>query len=176
MISLGYPEEVREKNNNYYEDKVHYDKNIANDYINETGISNVEKCQTIDELKQCVFGAMAKLEKESPYFKNSSFAEEKEWRIVITYVMDHFSGADLSGFNTDDYNFGKLDYIVSNNKLVSHFEIKFPNIKNAISEIVIGPKCTESIVDIKHFLISLGILENMDDKSIKITKSQASYR
>ncbi len=35
---------------------------------------------------------------------------------------------------------------------------------------------TESIVDIKHFLISLGILENMDDKSIKITKSQASYR
>ncbi|MBQ2835228.1 MAG: nitroreductase family protein [Clostridia bacterium] len=26
MISLGYPEEVREKNNNYYEDKVHYDK------------------------------------------------------------------------------------------------------------------------------------------------------
>ena len=119
---------------------------------------------------------MAKLEKESPYFKNSSFAEEKEWRIVITYVMDHFAGADLSGFNTDDYNFGKLDYIVSNNKLVSHFEIKFPNIKNAISEIVIGPKCTESIVDIKHFLISLGILENMDDKSIKITKSQASYR
>ena len=157
-------------------DKVHYDKNIANDYINETGISNVEKCQTIDELKQCVFGAMAKLEKESPYFKNSSFAEEKEWRIVITYVMDHFSGADLSGLNTDDYNFGKLDYIVSNNKLVSHFEIKFPNIKNAISEIVIGPKCTESIVDIKHFLISLGILENMDDKSIKIIKSQASYR
>ena len=57
-------------------DKVHYDKNIANDYINETGISNVEKCQTVDELKQCVFGAMAKLEKESPYFKNSSFAEE----------------------------------------------------------------------------------------------------
>jgi len=100
--------------------------------INETGISNVEKCQTIDELKQCVFGAMAKLEKESPYFKNSSFAEEKEWRIVITYVMDHFAGADLSGFNTDDYKFGKLDYIVSNNKLVSHFEIKFPNINLAL--------------------------------------------
>lgn len=26
MISLGYPEEVKEKNDNYYEDKVHYDK------------------------------------------------------------------------------------------------------------------------------------------------------
>lgn len=26
MISLGYPEEIKEKNNNYYEDKVHYDK------------------------------------------------------------------------------------------------------------------------------------------------------
>ena len=49
--------------------------------------------------------------------------------------MDHFSGADLSGFNTDDYNFGKLDYIVSNNKLVSHFEIKFPNIKNDFTQI-----------------------------------------
>ena len=26
MISLGYPEEVKEENDNYYEDKVHYDK------------------------------------------------------------------------------------------------------------------------------------------------------
>ena len=26
MISLGYSEEVKEKNDNYYEDKVHYDK------------------------------------------------------------------------------------------------------------------------------------------------------
>ena len=26
MISLGYPGEVKEKNDNYYEDKVHYDK------------------------------------------------------------------------------------------------------------------------------------------------------
>lgn len=26
MISLGYPEEVKEKNDNYYEDKVHYNK------------------------------------------------------------------------------------------------------------------------------------------------------
>lgn len=26
MISLGYPEEVKENNDNYYEDKVHYDK------------------------------------------------------------------------------------------------------------------------------------------------------
>ena len=119
---------------------------------------------------------MTEIGKEAPFFKNPAFIEEKEWRIVITFLMDNFSGADLSSFNTDEYKFGKLDYIVSNNKLVSHFEIGFPNIKNAISEIVIGPKCNESIVDIKHFLISLGILANMDDKSIEITKSQASYR
>ena len=158
-------------------DKVSYSKEEAINCIDiETCLSKCSNCNTISDFKTTICRAMTEIGKEAPFFKNPAFIEEKEWRIVITYIMDRFSGADLSGFNTDDYQFGKLNYIVSNNTLVSHFEIKFPNIKNAISEIVIGPKCTESIVDIKHFLVSVGILANMEDKSIEITKSQASYR
>ena len=158
-------------------DKVSYSKEEAINCIDtETCLSKCSNCNTISDFKITICHAITEIGKKASFFKNPAFIEEKEWRIVITFLMDNFSGADLSSFNTDEYKFGKLDYIVSNNKLVSHFEIKFPNIKNAISEIVIGPKCTESIVDIKHFLVSLGILENMDDKSIKIIKSQASYR
>ena len=48
--------------------------------------------------------------------------------------------------------------------------------ESIISEICIGPKSSIEIDDVRLFLISQGILKNITDKSIKIYKSDSTYR
>lgn len=71
---------------------------------------------------------------------------------------------------------GKYGYIVKNNSLVSHMELGISHIESIISEIYIGPKSLIEINDVRLFLISQGILKNINDKSIKICKSDSTYR
>ena len=96
--------------------------------------------------------------------------------MIITYMLWGFEKPDFSHYNNSDFNFKNIEYTVSKGKLIPHVEVIFPDIKKAITNIIIGPKCSENIIDIRNFLICMGVLENYNDNSVTITKSKASYR
>ena len=63
-----------------------------------------------------------------------------------------------------------------NNTLVSHIELVFSNLRDAIDTVIIGPKSGLSKLDVQLFLISLGLLDDLEDTSIAVIPSEASYR
>ena len=158
-------------------DQVFYDESEATDLImNDTGLNNFSLCVNNEEEKQCLELSMAKTAFEAPFYKKSAFAEENEWRIVISYSLCHLTPPKFSLYSNDLFKFKEIEYSISREQLVPHLEIEIPNIKDAISEIFVGPKCEESVWEIKEFLLCMGILKDRNDQSIKIVKSQASYR
>ena len=157
--------------------KVIYDEFVAKDYIsNQLGQFNLNGCNMVGEYEIALNKIGSKIAVDAPFYKNGAFSEEYEWRFIISHFVDNLGKIDLSLLNDDECSLGNIDYIVCKNRLIPHIEIKIKNMKNAISEIVIGPKCQEREVDIKHFLICMGILDDLADKSIQISKSKASYR
>ena len=131
--------------------------------------------EVLDKLRYAVAASLL----VAPFFKNEKFAEEKEWRLVLGT-----STSELMAGKTPKTGFAQLfpkneiqyDFSVRNNNLVSHIAFVDNNIKNYITEIWIGPKCKSSVVDVKLFLISAGLIKSFDDDSIRIYYSQASYR
>ena len=110
-----------------------------------------------------------------PFIKNVSFADEREWRIVVS--------ASIGPYNTPSSNhfkFSKVKYRVSNEKLVSYIEMNFENIKqNLIREIWIGPRANVEVADVVNFLNICGYYNGVaynSDEPIKIRKSTSSYR
>ena len=69
-----------------------------------------------------------------------------------------------------------MQYTTRPNDIISHIEVGIKNIKAAINHIIIGPRSNLTKNDIKHILISNGIISNINDNTIKITKSESSYR
>ena len=158
-------------------EKVDYNEDLAVEFIkSKTGIGFFSLYDNEEEQTNCIKHALAKVALAAPFHKTAAFIEECEWRIVVTYMLWSFEKPDFSPYNNNDFVFSNIEYTASKNKLVPHLEIKFPSIKNAISEIVIGPKCDENIIDMKYFLVCMGVLDNFDDNSITIKKSTASYR
>lgn len=122
---------------------------------------------------------LAKPQFGAPFFKNPSFIEEKEWRLVIIYCEFPFEKVtlpDQSTYNSNLFKIKQFGYEVNNNQLVSHFELIFNDFKKAIKEIIIGPKSRETVESIKLFLVSQGLLDDMDDDSIRVRKSTSSYQ
>ena len=138
-----------------------------------------------NKFDEFVLHAMMDLTHASALFKHPSFKEEKEWRIIysmddygITKQMLNFDNFD--SISSDEYkrNFGipKIDYNVKDTDIIPHMEIKLNDLSKAIDCIVIGPKCTVTEKDIRHILLRFGVLNSFDDKSIKIIRSNSSYR
>ena len=117
---------------------------------------------------------------EAPFYKNDSFSEEKEWRISLTFIpeqMKELSGKEnLTGDILKYFKFGDCGYVVKDKQLVSHVELIFSEIKSAIKEIIIGPKCNMTPVEMSNFLIYEGWLKDMEDESIEVFSSSSSYR
>lgn len=158
-------------------DQVSYDESAANDFIeNESGLDMFSSCKNTDEERLCLRNALSKVAIVAPFHKTDAFSEEREWRMIITYMLWNFECPDFSHYNNSDFIFKNIEYTVCQRKLIPHVEVIFPDIKKAIASITIGPKCSENIIDIRNFLISMGVLENYNDNSITITKSKASYR
>ncbi len=125
------------------------------------------------------FEEVVKSQFVAPFFKNPSFSEEKEWRLVIIYYEFPFEKVilpDQSKYNSSLFKIEQFGYNVNNNQLVSHFELVFNDLKKAIKEIIIGPKSRETVDGIKLFLVSQGLLNDMDDDSISVRKSTSSYQ
>lgn len=159
--------------------RIKYEKtDTSNFYAKQIDIENTP--MDFDAFKDKCKTALYSSFSQAPFYKNSSFSEEKEWRISLTHLPSEIKELKKNLIIPQELQeymkFGECGYIAKQNKLVSHVELNISDIKNAIKEIIIGPKCEATDDDILYFLISQNILENEDDKSIDIYHSSSSYR
>lgn len=171
-----------DENSNFYFKKVNYSKSQVEDFFcNYLDLKNIDSSDTaenvINKLNKCVYLSIL----NAPFFKNESFKAEKEWRLAysMSYLELLRGNMPIVLPQKDDFehniesNYG---YVVKNNELVSHIEIKFPSIKDFISSITLGPKSKITVIDMKEYLIYQGVLKDAFDKSIKIHSSSSTYR
>lgn len=112
-----------------------------------------------------------RLSKDSIFFKNHSFKEEKEWRFVFRDWRDRCAQSASS------LRFGKATistrkWYARGNNLIPYHVLDFKDAPDAIQSIVLGPKCFISDDDMRHYLDDNGY----DSKKIAIERSGASYR
>lgn len=162
--------------------KVRYGEQECEQYIDRM-LSLIVKCDLSDRNSayQQIKEAILSIIRMAPLYKEETFREE-EWRLGILALTEKsltpsFSLQHLPRKMADKaVTMDKYSFVPKNNTLVSHIELKFADLKTALHSIIIGPKSGLSELDIKLFLVSLGILESTKDDAIKISHSSASYR
>lgn len=97
-------------------------------------------------------------------------------KLALNTLIDNKCSYHTINIDSETVSLGNFGYISSNKKLVSHFELKINDMRKAINYIILGPKCKVQKSEMQHYLITLGILKNLDDNSIKILSSSSSYR
>ncbi|KAF6578394.1 DUF2971 domain-containing protein [Paenibacillus sp. EKM212P] len=109
-------------------------------------------------------------------YKNPSFKEEKEWRIVLKSNV----GAGKIRRDFNELEFSNTQYRYGDGKIISYLEMDFSKIKkDIIKEIWIGPKSKISSNDIKNMLSVFGYYGDTpysENEPIPIIKSESSYR
>ncbi len=167
--------------------KKHIEKSLCN-LINSYKQIKSNDDQDYYDFIQDISLTIATTRNFSPRFKNEGFKEEKEWRLIINnhlanYLYSHdndpittgnidenyLKKAELSnGFIRESINFRTIS-----DAIVPFFDINFNNIKDElIYEIVIGPRCSITELDMKIFLRANGF----DYSKIHIYKSKTTYR
>lgn len=158
-------------------DKVAYsDKEIKANLLDLMGSLIYGHYESFDEFREQLIRKIAYADMIAPYYKNESFKEEREWRIALTALNDDLGEYINTNCSVNDVSIGNFGYISTRRILISHFELIFNGIGKAIKQIIIGPKCKVSENELRCFLISKGVLNNIHDNSIKISKSSSSYR
>lgn len=101
-------------------------------------------------------------------FKNKSFYQEEEWRVIFTPSEPQYSIYDYNS----NFLASEIKYRASNNQLVRYNVLRWAKMfdSNLINEIVIGPKCGTFTELLREFLD----FNNL--KRTKIIKSTSSYR
>ena len=128
---------------------------------------------------------IAKLENISCVIKNPAFSEEKEVRIIYDPEMFNpeingpISICESKRFFEKElfikgYKITPIKFILRKNQLIAYCNIDFSGYINdvIIREIIIGPKCKLSKMDLYYFLLENGY----DSNKIEIIKSKATYR
>lgn len=172
-----------DENEDVFFKKVRYSKKQIEDFfLNEAGLGSITMNESLEEVANKIENAIIIAMWNAAFFKSETFREEKEWRIAYSMDLDKLYDGKKPGISDDKNEYknaitlGKFGYIVKNNSLVSHVELGISHIESIISEIYIGPKSLVEIKDVRLFLLSQGILKNINDKSIKIYKSDSTYR
>lgn len=157
--------------------KINYSKDEMNQEISKL-INPLEigSCLTIDEFEEKLTFPLAQIDSLSPFFKSDSFKEEREWRLALTAIIGDNCEYSKLNAETSVAKFKKFQYCAINKNIVSHFELELKEPHKAINKIILGPKCKISVDEMKYYLISKGLLKNIDDKSIIIETSSSSYR
>ncbi|TCL54926.1 DUF2971 domain-containing protein [Allofournierella massiliensis] len=163
--------------------KVEYGERACNDSIKNTLSSIFEWSCDQKEMPQKVRDAVLSLVRMAPLYKKLAFKEEEEWRLGIltltekslapTFALRNIEHRKMAGGAVTMKNYG---FTPKNNTLVSHIELVFSNLRDAIDTVIIGPKSGLSKLDVQLFLISLGLLDDLEDTSIAVIPSEASYR
>ena len=165
----------------YMFDKIEYGNFNIDELLSPSDVSILSSSCDYEALEKCFKRLMLYSIILAPLYKSPAFEEEKEWRMVF---LAHTSALMQGMIPSTDYMdkpepmFDIIDFsfVPKNNTLVSHIEVKIKDIKSAITSITIGPKSNLSVLDVQMFLISIGLLHDTKDDSIKIMRSSASYR
>jgi hypothetical protein len=99
-------------------------------------------------------------------FKNISFREEREWRIIHTPTESGYSEhSDIED------RLSKISFRVKNNKILSYFNFSLKDKFNSslVTEVILGPKCEISQNEMSQFLK----FNNLG--KTKIIKSKSTY-
>ncbi|MEM5767443.1 MAG: DUF2971 domain-containing protein [Bacillota bacterium] len=164
--------------------RIMYGSKNAQLYFDEVSeFSKISENSSSDDIIRIAEKTLFKISRRAASYKNESFKEEKEWRITITiknfnYTSDTF---DIGLLNSKElflgkYCFDKIAFASTKDKLIPHIELRLPELKDAISDIYIGPKSKLTIDQLRMFLTANGLLSSTDDKSIAIHHSASSYR
>lgn len=175
--------EIIDKNELLFFGKVRYSKKEVKDFfMNYAELKEISTKDTTEQVLERIKKAIGLTMWNSAFFKCETFKEEKEWRIAYSMELLDILKGTIPGIPDDKNEYksaitlGNYGFNVRNKTLVSHVELGIPHLEKVISEICIGPKSPLEVQDVKMFLISQGLLKDFYDKSIKVYKSEASYR
>jgi len=176
-------DDVRSLSMDFQFDKVHYSKrDIKNFFDTRAGFARIDTNTSPEDVLQYMKRAVGLSFMLAPLYKNENFKDEKEWRIFYSMSLNAIVKGETPGISTERNKFSdiltldKYGFIQKNQTLVSHIELGLPKIKRAIHSITIGPKAKVTPFDIRLYLMSIGLLESIDDMSIEIHRSKISYR
>lgn len=176
-------DKIRTISENLLFEQVHYSKKDVTTFFNKTaGLSEITADMSPDEVIQYMKRAVGFSYIYAPLYKNEKFKEEKEWRIFYSMNLDDIKNGKQPGVSSDKNDFSdvitldKYSFAQRDKTFVSHLELGLPQIKRAIHSVTIGPKANVTPMDVRLYLMSIGLLENAYDKSIEIHRSQISYR
>ena len=168
---------------NFQFSKVHYsEKDVADFFQNTAQLSRIDGTMSAEEVIQHIKYALVLSYASAPLYKKKAFKEEREWRIAYSMFLGDIESGQKPGITkeqnkyTDDIILEKYEFSQRGDTLVSHLEMEMPNIKRAIHSIIIGPKANVTPSDVKLYLMSIGLLDSFEDESIKVSRSEISYR
>lgn len=186
-VSIGFKTEylqkiVKENSiETFSDEKIHFKKikyfgykqknKLFNELVGKIDFENTSKDDFVAHLQKIAVSVLL----YSPFFKSNYFKEEKEWRLAFSMHCNEIHRGKIPSIN-NEYVTSKYEYSLTRGDLISHIELDFKNMKDAISSIRLGPKCKLSEREIKLFLLSKGYLKNINDNSIIVKKSNGSYR
>ena len=176
-VSIGFNLDMLKKADNLFVSEVIYTDDVVYG-SNESGIEIVADTINIVFSVNKIAGKEEQMEvflheliPELIQYKNPSFIEEQEIRLVYCEDMKFEKILDRNGAFREKWNYIELEHdfrtIGSDN--ITEF-VKLDFCLNAIEEICIGPKCLLSRNDVKN------IMNRLLDIDVNIIESKSSYR
>jgi len=140
--------------------------NARNAYINKL-LDEIERSGT-DLVDTNILNFVSYCNGISKISKHQCFFEEREWRLVYMPMIMSDSVGNIKIFNA----IGELKWRSSFGRIIPYFSFKLDSNNNIppISTVVLGPKCLESINNIKLFLDAKGLC------GVNVVQSTAPYR
>lgn len=176
-------DEIRSTSVNFKFDQVHYSKRDTKVFFDDVvGFSRITLDMNPDEVLHYMTRAVGLSYIFAPLYKNDKFKDEKEWRIIYSMYLGDLEKGELPGIPNEKNKYADLlslgNYAFSQrgNTLVSHLELGLHQMKQAIHSITIGPTASVTPMDIRLYLMSIGLLKDAQDSSIEIRRSTISYR
>ncbi len=176
-MAIGFSKEFLQLLNKPYFikfEKVIYKERIQNKFINKIVNENIKK-MTRTGVGHAAHELTSNYFLSFPLYKNPSFEDENEWRIILLSHPDHQKNGVFS-----DFKFLAPKFRVNNGSIISYIEMDFSNIKRKfIKEIWIGPKSKITKKDIVYLLAAKGYYKDTpynENGPILIEYSKSSYR
>ncbi len=116
-----------------------------------------------------------------PIYKNPSFAEEKEWRLFIQAnlpqgnIYDETLLLDKPKIFHEYFEINPRGFYHRQNKIVSYIPLYITRMRDALAELIIGPKADVEEFDVLKVLNQYGYIDTGRDSPIQIKRSTLSY-
>lgn len=156
--------------------KVIYDEEKQAEFVDTIVKENIDKLQ-YKAVAHCGLELSTNYLIKFPLYKNPSFHEENEWRIIFPSGTGNKGETNIQGFKF----LNNTKFRSTNGMIVPYLEMDFSNIKHdIIREIYIGPKSNVSRSDILNVLRESGYYDKEEvysyNEPIRIIHSKSSYR